>query len=63
VRHILLLCLSTFRTPLRPQNWNLLVTSKPMSLSQERKILDDYNKTHYANKTEFITGFIFKVLR
>ena len=33
-----------------------------MSLSEERKILDDYNKTHYANKTEFITGFIFKVL-
>jgi hypothetical protein len=33
-----------------------------MSSSEERKILDDYNKKHYANKTEFITGFIFKVL-
>jgi hypothetical protein len=61
IRDTLLLCLSTYRTPLRPQNWAILVAQAPMTLLEERKFLEEYNKKHYADKAEFVTGYLYKV--
>lgn len=61
VRGALLLCLSTFRSPLRQQNWRILVANEPMSSNEETRILLEYNKKYYSQKADFVTGFLYKV--
>lgn len=54
----MLVCLSTFRVPLRPQNWRLLVVPKELSSLEEKKLLKEYNEKHYSDKADFVTGFL-----
>ena len=61
VRDALLLCLSAFRSPLRQQNWSILVVNGTLSSFDEKRILIEYNKKYYSNKAEFVTGYLFKV--
>lgn len=61
IRGAMLVCLSTFRVPLRPQNWRLLVLDKEMASSlDERKVLTDYNRKHYSDKSELVTGYLIR---
>jgi hypothetical protein len=61
IRGALLLCLSTFRSPLRQQNWCILVANSPLSSYDEKRSLIEYNKKFYSDKADFVTGFLFKV--
>jgi hypothetical protein len=61
IRGAMLVCLSTFRVPLRPQNWRLLVVSKELSSLEEKRVLGEHNKKHYSDKADFATGFLIRV--
>jgi hypothetical protein len=54
----MLVCFSTFRVPLRPQNWRLLVVPKELSSLEEKKVLKEYNEKYYSDKADFVTGFL-----
>ena len=60
IRGAMLVCLSTFRVPLRPQNWRLLVLDKEMSSLDERKVLTHYNRKYYSDKSELVTGYLIR---
>jgi hypothetical protein len=58
IRGAMLVGLSTFKVPLRPQNWRLLVVPKELSSLEEKKVLKEYNEKYYSDKADFVTRFL-----